>query len=180
MNSYKRINAPATLSGATWSPNTVTWSGNNRTHMVRIPEGGRFELRLADGAANPYLLQAAVLAAGLDGLRNKRDPGQRLDINMYTQGHTVKNVTRLPLNLLDATREFEKSATLAAAFGDGFMRAYGDHKRGEWERYAPPDRPGNGNTLWIAETRCDALCAATHTASPGGTRPGRSSPRRPP
>ena len=136
VNSYKRINAPATRSGATWSPNAVTWSGNNRTHMVRVPEGDRFELRLADGAVNPYLLQAAVLAAGLDGLRNKRDPGQRLDINMYTQGHTVKNVTRLPLNLLDATREFEKSATLAAAFGDGFMRAYGDHKRGEWERYS--------------------------------------------
>ena len=136
VNSYKRINAPATRSGATWSPNAVTWSGNNRTHMVRVPEGNRFELRLADGAVNPYLLQAAVLAAGLDGLRNKRDPGQRLDINMYTQGHTVKNVTRLPLNLLDATREFEKSATLAAAFGDGFMRAYGDHKRGEWERYS--------------------------------------------
>ncbi len=54
VNSYKRINAPRTLSGATWSPSSVTYSGNNRTHMIRIPEGGRFELRLADGAANPY------------------------------------------------------------------------------------------------------------------------------
>ena len=64
VNSYKRINAPATLSGATWAPNAVTYAGNNRTHMIRIPDAGRFELRLADGAANPYLLQAAVLAAG--------------------------------------------------------------------------------------------------------------------
>src|SRR5262249_31637002 len=50
VNSYKRINAPVTLSGATWSPNTVTYGGNNRTHMIRIPDPGRFELRLADGA----------------------------------------------------------------------------------------------------------------------------------
>ena len=52
VNSYKRINAPRTLSGATWSPNTITYTGNNRTHMIRIPDAGRFELRLADGSAN--------------------------------------------------------------------------------------------------------------------------------
>jgi glutamate---methylamine ligase len=86
VNSYKRINAPPTLSGATWSPNSVTYTGNNRTHMIRIPEVGRFELRLPDGAANPYAMQAALLAAGLDGIENKRDPGKRLDINMYTDG----------------------------------------------------------------------------------------------
>ena len=103
----------ATLSGATWSPNTVTYAGNNRTHMIRIPDAGRFELRLADGAANPYLLQAALLAAGLDGIRNKRDPGKRLDINMYTEGHTAKGAKKLPLNLLDALRALEKSAVLS-------------------------------------------------------------------
>ncbi|MEK9801277.1 MAG: type III glutamate--ammonia ligase, partial [Alphaproteobacteria bacterium] len=69
VNSYKRINAPRTTSGATWAPNTVTWTGNNRTHMVRVPGPGLFELRLADGAVNPYLLQAVIIAAGLDGLR---------------------------------------------------------------------------------------------------------------
>ena len=74
INSYKRINAPRTLSGATWSPNTMTYTGNNRTHMIRIPEAGRFEFRLADGAANPYLLQAALLVAGLDGIEKKRSP----------------------------------------------------------------------------------------------------------
>src|SRR6185503_1030392 len=77
VNSYKRINAPRTLSGATWSPNTVTWSGNNRTHMVRVPGKGRFELRLPDGAANPYLLQAAIIAAGISGIANKAHPGRR-------------------------------------------------------------------------------------------------------
>src|SRR6185312_7121957 len=107
VNSYKRINAPPTLSGATWSPNTVTYGGNNRTHMIRIPDKGRFELRLADGAANPYLLPATILAAGLDGIKSGRDPGKRLDINMYTDGHSLEGARRLPLNLLDALRALE-------------------------------------------------------------------------
>ena len=135
VNSYKRINAPRTTSGATWSPNSVTYTGNNRTHMIRIPDDGRFEFRLADGAANPYLLQAAVLAAGLDGVRNARDPGKRLDINMYTEGHLVKNAKKLPLNMLDALRAFEKSAMLKAAFGDEFMAAYAKLKLGEWDAF---------------------------------------------
>ena len=136
VNSYKRINAPPTLSGATWSPNTATYAGNNRTHMIRIPEAGRFELRLADGAANPYLLQAAVLAAGLDGIRNKRDPGQRLDINMYTEAHKAKGAKRLPLNLLDALRALEKSPVLKSALGQETVAAYLKLKHDDWHAYA--------------------------------------------
>jgi glutamine synthetase len=135
VNSYKRINAPRTSSGATWSPNSVTYTGNNRTHMVRIPEGGRFELRLADGAANPYLMQAAILAAGLDGIASKRDPGKRLDINMYTEGHTVGDVKRLPLNMLDALRALEGSEVLARELG-AFVPAYAKLKHQEWNDYA--------------------------------------------
>ena len=115
VNSYKRINAPVTASGATWSPNAVTWSGNNRTHMVRIPEAGRFEVRLMDGAVNPYLLQAGLLAAGLDGIASERDPGRRLDINMYEEGGRMRGIKRLPLNLLDAIRLTKKSRTLRAS-----------------------------------------------------------------
>jgi glutamine synthetase type III len=136
VNSYKRINAPRTTSGATWAPNTVTYSGNNRTHMIRIPDQGRFELRLMDGAANPYLLQAGVLAAGLDGLDNKRDPGPRYDINMYEDGHKLKNVKRLPLNMLDAMRAFDSSKTLRKAFGDSFVDSYVKLKNVEWNAYA--------------------------------------------
>ena len=66
INSYNRIGASNTLSGATWSPSTVTYTGNNRTHMIRIPDSGRFEVRHADGSANPYLLQAGLIALGLD------------------------------------------------------------------------------------------------------------------
>ena len=134
VNSYKRINAPRTTSGATWAPNTVTYTGNNRTHMIRIPDGGRFEFRLADGAANPYLLQAGILAAGLDGLRNRRDPGQRLDINMYTDGHTVEGVKRLPLNMLDALRSLEASPVLNEALGR-FVPSYLKLKTEEWNSY---------------------------------------------
>ncbi len=104
VNSYKRIDAQVTVSGATWSPNAITYGGNNRTHMVRVPDAGRFELRLMDGAANPYLMEAGVLAAGLEGVGSKRDPGKPLDINIYTEGHKVKGVRRLPSNLLDAIR----------------------------------------------------------------------------
>jgi glutamate---methylamine ligase len=136
VNSYKRINAPRTLSGATWAPNTVTYSGNNRTHMVRIPEPGRFEMRLADGATNPYLLQAGILAAGLDGIHKQTNPGPRLDINMYTDGHKVKDAKRLPLNLLDALRAFEASATLRAALGESFVASYAKLKHAEWNEYA--------------------------------------------
>jgi len=136
VNSYKRINAPRTISGATWSPNAISYGGNNRTHMIRIPDAGRFELRLMDGAANPYLLQAGVLAAGLDGVANKRDPGERLDINMYTDGHTVKNLRRLPLNLLDALRTTERSKVLRDRFGDSFVDSYLKLRMDEWNSYS--------------------------------------------
>jgi glutamine synthetase len=136
VNSYKRINAPRTVSGATWAPNTVTYTGNNRTHMVRIPEPGRFEMRLADGAVNPYLLQAGILAAGLDGIINDLDPGPRLDINMYTEGHLVKGAKRLPLNLLDALRIFEASSLIKDSLGEEFVTAYAKLKHGEWNEYS--------------------------------------------
>ena len=135
VNSYKRINAPRTSSGATWAPNTVTWTGNNRTHMVRVPGPGRFELRLPDGAANPYLMQAVILAAGLDGVRTKADPGPRYDIDMYTQGQTVTGAPKLPLNLLDALRDYDKDSTLKAAMGEEFSAAYLKLKGKEWDSY---------------------------------------------
>ncbi|MBX5101178.1 type III glutamate--ammonia ligase [Rhizobium lentis] len=135
VNSYKRINAPRTTSGATWSPNTVTWTGNNRTHMVRVPGPGRFELRLPDGAVNPYLLQAIIIAAGLDGIRSQADPGQHYDIDMYAEGHLVKDAPRLPLNLLDALRAFDADEGLKAAIGAEFSSAYLKLKHLEWNAY---------------------------------------------
>jgi glutamine synthetase len=74
VNSYKRTGATSTRSGATWSPRQASYGGNDRTHLVRIPDGNRIELRSADGSANPYLLVAAALAAGLDGTERELDP----------------------------------------------------------------------------------------------------------
>ncbi len=136
VNSYKRIDATVTLSGATWAPNAISYSGNNRTHMIRIPDPGRFELRLMDGAANPYLMQAGVLLAGLDGMANKRDPGKRLDINMYEEGHRLKRIKRLPLNMLDAVRLFGKSKIVRAGLGDELVDSYIKLKLEEWKSYA--------------------------------------------
>ena len=126
----------ATLSGATWSPNSVTYTGNNRTHMIRIPEAGRFELRLADGAANPYLLPAAVLAAGLDGMRRRPTPASALDINMYTEGHKAPGAKKLPLNLLDALRAFERARAAARRPRRRVRDAYAKLKNAEWNDYA--------------------------------------------
>ena len=136
VNSYKRLNAPVTASGATWSPNTITYGGNNRTHMVRIPDGGRFEVRLADGAVNPYLLPAAVLAAGLDGIAKKSDPGKRIDLDMYAERDKVRGVKMLPLNLLDALRALEKDRTLRSAIGDETMSALIKLRMQDWNAYS--------------------------------------------
>ncbi len=136
VNSFKRINAAITRSGATWSPNAISYSGNNRTHMVRVPEPGRFELRLMDGAVNPYLLQAGVLASGLDGIENQRDPGRRRDINMYEEGAHIRRIRRLPLNLLDAVRLFDKSKVARAGFGHELVSAYVKLKLEEWAGYS--------------------------------------------
>jgi len=149
VNSYKRINAPTTSSGATWAPNAITYGGNNRTHLVRIPDEGRFEVRVADGAANPYLLQASVLAAGLDGVENKIDPGKRLDINMYTEGHTVTSAKKLPLCLIDAIRLFAKSKAMRNAFGAEFCDAYIKLKTNDWNQY------GQQLTQWERNTTLD-------------------------
>ncbi|GGH54286.1 type III glutamate--ammonia ligase [Frigidibacter albus] len=149
VNSYKRINAPRTVSGATWAPNTVTWTGNNRTHMVRVPGPGRFELRLPDGAVNPYLLQAIILAAGLGGMRSKADPGRHHDIDMYREGHTVTDAPKLPLNLLDALRAYEEDPELQAALGTEFSAAYLKLKHAEWNTYTAQF------TAWEHDTTLD-------------------------
>lgn len=149
VNSYKRINAPRTISGATWSPNTVTWTGNNRTHMVRVPGPGRFELRLPDGAVNPYLLQAIIIAAGLSGVKTNADPGPYSDIDMYAEGHTITNAPKLPLNLLDALRAYEADTELQQALGTSFSAAYLKLKHNEWNTYCAQF------TSWEAATTLD-------------------------
>jgi glutamine synthetase len=124
INSYRRIDAPVTSSGATWSPSKISYTGNNRTHMIRIPEPGRFELRLMDGSANPYLLQAGIIAAGIDGIEKKLDPGQPLFINMYTDGHNYPNIKKLPSELEESLEHLSKNEVLLSAFGEKTIESY--------------------------------------------------------
>jgi glutamine synthetase len=131
INSYRRIDAPATSSGATWSPSSITYSGNNRTHMIRIPDAGRFELRLMDGSANPYLLQAGILAAGSDGMNNKRDPGKPLMINMYTDYGNYPHLKKLPTDLESALEKLYESKELNEAFGEKIINSYVKLKNNE-------------------------------------------------
>ena len=135
INSYKRINAPVTASGATWAPNTITYSGNNRTHMIRVPGPGRFELRLMDGATNPYLLQAGILAAGIDGIEKKRNPGKPINVNMYEDGHKVKGAKKLPLTLEKSLSHLDKSKVLKDAFGKETINSYIKLKNREIKKY---------------------------------------------
>ena len=135
INSYKRINAPVTASGATWSPNTITYSGNNRTHMIRVPGPGRFELRLMDGATNPYLLQAGIIAAGLDGIEKKRSPGKPVFLNMYEESHKVKGVKKLPNSLKKSLEHLNNNKILKSAFGKTVIDSYIKLKNKEIKKY---------------------------------------------
>ena len=124
INSYRRINAPTTTSGATWSPSSISYSGNNRTHMIRIPDAGRFELRLMDGSVNPYLLQAGVIAAGLEGMNKRMDPGAPLMINMYEKAKEYPHLKKLPDELEIAISELDNSKELKEAFGENTIKSY--------------------------------------------------------
>ena len=124
INSYRRINAPPTKSGATWSPSSISYTGNNRTHMIRIPDKGRFELRLMDGAANPYLLQAGILAAGLEGLDKKINPGKPLFCNMYTDHKKYPKLPKPPNDINQALSMLQKSKSLSDAFGSDVINSY--------------------------------------------------------
>ncbi len=140
INSYRRINAPPTKSGASWSPSSISYTGNNRTHMIRVPDPGRFELRLMDGSSNPYLLQAGVLAAGLDGIINKIDPGEPLFCNMYTDHKNYPNLERLPNELEESLENLENSKILREAFGEKIISSYVKLKKQEIESFDNEER----------------------------------------
>jgi len=135
LNSYRRINAPPTKSGASWSPSSISYTGNNRTHMIRIPDPGRFELRLMDGSANPYLIQAGIMASGLYGIENKVDPGQPLQCNMYTDYKNYPELKRLPDDLEDALEKLEENKVLKEAFGEDVINSYLKLKKQEIDEF---------------------------------------------
>ena len=135
INSYRRINAPPTKSGASWSPSSISYAGNNRTHMIRIPDPGRFELRLMDGSVNPYLLQAGILAAGLDGLKNNINPGKPLDCNMYTDYKKYPNLPKLPDNLDQSLEKLKNNKDMKNSFGENTINSYLKLRNSEIEEF---------------------------------------------
>ena len=157
INSYRRINAPPTKSGASWSPSSISYTGNNRTHMIRVPDPGRFELRLMDGSANPYLLQAGVLAAGLDGINNKVDPGEPLFCNMYTDYKNYPNLPRLPNELEDSLENLNDSKVLRESFGEKIITSYIKLKKQELESFDKEERFDKKSpiTLWEKNNTLD-------------------------
>ena len=135
INSYRRINAPPTKSGATWSPSSISYTGNNRTHMIRIPDPGRFELRLMDGSVNPYLLQAGVLAAGIEGLNKKINPGKPLHCNMYEDSDKYPNLSKLPNELGESLNKITDNKVINKAFGKNVIDSYVKLKKIELKEF---------------------------------------------
>jgi len=141
VNSYKRLVVGAPTSGATWAPVYISYGYNNRTQMLRVPAPGRIEDRTVDGSCNPYLAATAMLAAGLDGVERRLDPGEPNSLNLYTadeERRQANGIELLPANLLDATRELERNQVLRAAFGktpDGgdYVDYFIKVKRAEWQ-----------------------------------------------
>jgi len=143
VNDYKRLSVGEFLTGATsgftWTPAFISYGDNNRTQMFRVPEPGRFECRLVSGSVNAYLGMAAFIAAGLDGIHRKLDPGEpNAGRNMYTV--TLDEVKRhglalIPQSLPEALDAFEADAVIQAALGPELAAEFVKVKRQEWVKY---------------------------------------------
>lgn len=137
VNSYKRLVVGRSLSGATWAPAYISYGDNNRTCMARIPYG-RIELRLADGSSNPYLVTAAIIAAGLDGVERKLDPGEPVNENLYEFSSAElkkRKIGTLPQNLNESLDELEADKVLCDALGADVAKEFINLKRMEWIEY---------------------------------------------
>jgi glutamine synthetase len=137
VNSYKRLVVGRSLTGATWAPAYISYGNNNRSTMVRIPYG-RLELRLPDGASNPYLTTAAVIAAGLDGVKRELDAGPGTKDNLYDYSPAQlkqHGIGILPQNLNEAIRAFEEDTVIRDALGNSLSEEFIMLKDMEWVEY---------------------------------------------
>jgi glutamine synthetase len=138
VNSYKRLVVGRALSGATWAPAYIAYGDNNRTACVRVPYG-RLEIRLPDSACNPYLVSAALIAAGLDGIDRKLDPGPPQNLNLYQltpEELTTKGIKLLPQSLHEAVDALEADEVICAGVGTDLAREFIRLKRMEWTEYS--------------------------------------------
>jgi len=138
VNSYKRLVVGRSLSGATWAPAYIAYGDNNRSTLVRIPYG-RLELRLPDGSANPYLATAAVIAAGLDGVKRELNPGKPRSDNLYDyslEEIATQGIGILPQNLGEAITALEKDEVICETLGANLSKEFISLKRMEWIDYS--------------------------------------------
>ncbi|HJD08300.1 MAG TPA: type I glutamate--ammonia ligase [Candidatus Ligilactobacillus faecavium] len=136
VNSYKRL-----VPGFE-APVYVAWSGRNRSPLVRVPmareQGTRFELRSVDPSANPYMAIAAILEAGLDGLRNKIEPAASVDRNIYAMDEEERRengIKDLPSTLHNALKELKNDEVIQGALGEHLFNNFVEAKTLEWDSY---------------------------------------------
>lgn len=136
VNSYKRL-----VPGFE-APVYIAWSTTNRSSLIRIPaergEHTRIELRSPDPSANPYLVLAACLRAGLDGIRGKILPPAAVDKNIFEmtdQEKEKEGIDSLPGSLLEAVWELEKDELLKQVLGEHMSQGYIRAKKQEWDQY---------------------------------------------
>lgn len=137
VNSYKRLVVGNDASGTNWAPVFVTYGDNNRTAMVRVP-GGRLELRVGDSAMNPYLASAALIAAGLDGIERKLDPGAPHNVNFYELSPAevaAMGIDVLPQSLAAALGALREDRLFAETLGAGLIDEFTALKQAEWDGY---------------------------------------------
>ncbi|WP_339669589.1 type III glutamate--ammonia ligase [Dasania marina] len=137
VNSYKRLVIGGSASGATWAPAYISYGDNNRSALVRVPYG-RLEFRLPDSGCNPYLVHAALIAAGLDGIDRELDPGEPQNINFYALSKAEcasKGIDILPQNLGEAVDALEANTVLTDLIGKEICEEFIKLKRDEWIDY---------------------------------------------
>lgn len=139
VNSYKRLVRQGAMSTFSWAPVFNSYGSNNRTNSVRVPMGGgRCESRNADGAVNPYLAATLALAAGLEGVRDKIDPGAPNDDNLYTLGdeeRKSRNIDFLPQTLQEAVAAFAADPLIEKTLGKELSDEFIKYKTAEWQEY---------------------------------------------
>lgn len=138
VNSYKRLVVGESLSGTSWAPAYVAHGPNNRTALVRTL-GGRFEWRLPDASANPYLATAGLIAAGLDGIQRQLDPAPACtdDLFKLTLAEIrARGIAVLPQSLGEAVDALAGDEVICTALGDTLSGEFVRLKRDEWTEYA--------------------------------------------
>ena len=119
-----------------WAPVYKNWGWQNRTCTVRVAGGGRFEYRGVDSSCNPYLTIAALLEAGLDGIKRKSDPGEPQEGNTYDLLQEGVELERVPESLGAALEALEADEVVRGAYARAASTGSSSHyKRDEWERY---------------------------------------------